>query len=310
MFQMNRKRIMVAMGLLFGILFLTLPTTFAGGWAAVTLDSLPVAPQAGEKLQLGFMVRQHGITPVNSAWGSSVQPYLAAANRDTGESIQVQARQEGPAGHFVVEVTFPSPGTWSWHIAPEPFPSIPSEFEPLTVLPAPSVPAEAAAPVRSGSPASAWWPVIAGLLLIGGLGLMTRRGIITGRLGIAAGVASLLLLALIAFTWLPGFSRVTISAAANTEISATNPPADAAYGRALFVAKGCPACHIHAQISNSIPGPLLGPVLTNYQPDPDFLRPWLRNPQKVRPTTQMPDLDLDEPEIESLIAFLEANTAK
>lgn len=83
----------------------------------------------------------------------------------------------------------------------------------------------------------------------------------------------------------------------------------AEYGRALFIAKGCKYCHMRAGISNMVPGPVIGPNLTNYQGEPAFLRAWLRDPQAVRPRTQMPDLGLSEAEIEVLIAFLNAADA-
>jgi cytochrome c2 len=81
--------------------------------------------------------------------------------------------------------------------------------------------------------------------------------------------------------------------------------ADAGYGRQLFVTKGCTGCHRHTTITTSgrfaMDGP---PDLTHYEPDPAFVREWLRDPQAIRPGTSMPDLNLSDPEIEALIAFL------
>jgi mono/diheme cytochrome c family protein len=78
------------------------------------------------------------------------------------------------------------------------------------------------------------------------------------------------------------------------------------YGRQLFFAKGCIGCHRHAAVplgGQFLPtGP---PNLTDYDPDPAFVRRWLADPQAVRPGTEMPDLDLSEEEIEALIAFLD-----
>jgi cytochrome c1 len=50
------------------------------------------------------------------------------------------------------------------------------------------------------------------------------------------------------------------------------------------------------------------PDLTHYQPDPAFVRTWLKDPQAVRPNTAMPNLGLTETEIEALLAFLQTNT--
>ena len=61
----------------------------AGGWAIVTLDTLPREARAGETLHLGFMVRQHGKTPIND-----VSPYLLATKQGTTQAVQADARQE------------------------------------------------------------------------------------------------------------------------------------------------------------------------------------------------------------------------
>ncbi len=153
----------------------------AGGWAVVTLDSLPKEVRAGEVLHLGFMVRQHGRTPTNKDLdGKPLKPVLTAHKQGaaaTGavdrtlvmvvapvsvhakgeETIRVEARPEGAVGHFVVDVAFPSDGVWQWQI------EVPTYyiqsgangrddaaiFAPLTVLPAT---APAAAPAQSLPP--------------------------------------------------------------------------------------------------------------------------------------------------------------
>jgi mono/diheme cytochrome c family protein len=76
-------------------------------------------------------------------------------------------------------------------------------------------------------------------------------------------------------------------------------------GAALFQAKGCPACHRHDGVGSSGFSTQIGPNLTNYEPDPDFIWDWLRDPEAIRPNTQMPDLNLSEEEIAVLVAFLE-----
>lgn len=153
---MRVPRTVLAATMLLAILLtmLALPVPArAGGWAAVTLDDLPRAPRAGEVLSLGFMVRQHGVTPTDS-----VTPYLTATNRDTGESLRINARKEGPIGHFFVDVTFPSAGAWEWEIMPAPFPMA-TKLEPLMVLPpvatAPAPEAKGVAPVSAPAPAPA-----------------------------------------------------------------------------------------------------------------------------------------------------------
>ena len=51
-----RGSLFLALGL---ALTLALPV-FAGGWAVITLDELPMNVVAGESLGIGFTVRQHG----------------------------------------------------------------------------------------------------------------------------------------------------------------------------------------------------------------------------------------------------------
>jgi len=127
------RRSLVQLGLITLAMLALATPALAGGWALVTLDQLPVEPRAGQTLSLGFMVRQHGVTPIDTAFGTEpMTPRLSASNVDTGESIRADARQEGPLGHFVVDVTFPSAGVWEWQITPEPFQ--PTRLGQLTVL--------------------------------------------------------------------------------------------------------------------------------------------------------------------------------
>ena len=65
----------------------------AGGWATVTLDTLPKAVRAGERLQLGFMVRQHGDKPISAIGGEPLTPYLVATHTESQAQINVAARR-------------------------------------------------------------------------------------------------------------------------------------------------------------------------------------------------------------------------
>ncbi len=78
----------------------------------------------------------------------------------------------------------------------------------------------------------------------------------------------------------------------------------AAYGKTVFQAKGCAACHAHAAVSS--PSFEVGPSLTNYRADLAYLQRWLRDPQAVKPTT-MPNLNLSDDEIAALVTFLSEN---
>ena len=82
-------------------------------------------------------------------------------------------------------------------------------------------------------------------------------------------------------------------------------------GRQLFLAKGCAVCHSHAFVSDERAETLgefasftTGPDLTDFAVVPEYLRLWLADPRSVKPDAQMPDLELDDREIEALIEFL------
>ena len=82
------------------------------------------------------------------------------------------------------------------------------------------------------------------------------------------------------------------------------------YGRQLFATKGYAQCHAHAEVPKSgmFGGMGNAPDLTNRPGDSAYQRAWLRDPQALKPTTQMPNLGLSEAEIEALVAFLQAGT--
>lgn len=87
---------------------------------------------------------------------------------------------------------------------------------------------------------------------------------------------------------------------------------EAAAGATLFRARGCASCHT---VEGYAAG-TLGPDLTHLQQRETFagsmfdlneknLRRWLRDPPAEKPGSLMPDLDLSEDDISSLIAYLD-----
>jgi hypothetical protein len=178
----------------------------AGGWAVVTLDSLPREVRAGESIQVGFVVRQHGKTPTNRDLnGNPLVPVLTATKQDkpgasqaqTADSIRVEARQQGPTGHYVADLTFSSAGSWAWQIAlptfyvqDSPSGSNAAIFAPISVLPAAALaPAPAVQPAAAPVPeATTWlglsqaalrWAGLAALLAALAIGLYAQRGSIS-----------------------------------------------------------------------------------------------------------------------------------
>jgi hypothetical protein len=149
------KRSLVALATLCALLTLVVPAR-AGGWAVITLDALPQGVRAGQAFQVGFVIRQHGETPVNQDWeGRTLSPTLRAKRRGSTQAMSFAARQAGPVGHFVVDITLPDEGVWEWSIAAPPFylqttgagDGAAASFEPLSVLPAAS-----AAPTPAHAP--------------------------------------------------------------------------------------------------------------------------------------------------------------
>ena len=189
---MVRRSLFGVVVVIVALLALAAPA-LAGGWAVLTLDSLPREVRAGVSFQLGFMVRQHGRTPTNQDLdGKPLKPVLTAIKQG-GESFRAEARQQGPTGHYVVDVTFPSDGVWEWRIAlptyyvqDSPSGSNAAILAPLTVLPATSAPAPAAEPATSVllglSSETLRWFGVAVLLAALAIALYTRRSVWGRRL--------------------------------------------------------------------------------------------------------------------------------
>ena len=96
------------------ILLLTLGATavLAGGWATIAADNAaPPEPRAGEDVEYGFTVLQHGETPAGFE-----EPTLRLTNTITGDTFDVPAEPSGPAGHFVARFSFPSGGSWTYAV--------------------------------------------------------------------------------------------------------------------------------------------------------------------------------------------------
>lgn len=82
----------------------------AGGWAVSTLDEVPV-PIAGEPIDVGFTIRQHGITPVDMTEDVGITITLVG-----GTAQYFPAAGDGTVGHYVARVEFPSVGQYQWSI--------------------------------------------------------------------------------------------------------------------------------------------------------------------------------------------------
>lgn len=157
----------------------------AGGWAATTLDEVPPDMQAGETYQIGYTIRQHGVTPVNvEQMGGTTEIQLRSP--DGAKTLSYRGVREGATGHYVAKVTFPYEGAWTWSVTQGPF-----EAQPLgTVKVLPAAGAAAAQPAPAGAAAPAQQPastspflVIALLLATAGAAVLfgTRVAAFAGR---------------------------------------------------------------------------------------------------------------------------------
>lgn len=105
-----RFRIIVTAVTLCALALAAVPA-LAGGWAVATLDELPGGAVAGQPLEIGFTVRQHGRTP----WEyDGVRVLARPANGGAG--LDVPALSDGEAGHYTATLTLPRAGTWDWFI--------------------------------------------------------------------------------------------------------------------------------------------------------------------------------------------------
>jgi cytochrome c2 len=273
---------------LFLTLILTLPA-LAGGWAVITLDELPQQVDPNEPFSIGFMVRQHGIRPMED-----LDPTITLWNRETGERFVAHAKPDGETGHYSAVFSFPSTGTWEWSI--QAF-SMDQPMPPLIV----SAASQPSATITQDRSAPALLAGILGLAVMSaGLVLAFSRRSRWGYAMLAAGLLACL----------AGLVSV-MRPSALAQSQAASPSAltsQQQFGRDLFTAKGCVTCHLNSRAVTNVNFSVeAGPNLTVYQANPEYLRTWLKDPKSIKPNTEMPDLGLKEVEIEALVAFLNAN---
>lgn len=268
------------------ILLLFYSAAFAGGWAVITIDSLPGEIRAGEAFTIEFSVRQHGVTPM-----SGLEPTISVSNPETGETIAFRAEPGAETGDYKATLNLPTVGEWSWSV--QAF-TMDQAMPALEVLPAQLV----ELPEKPATNLTSFLLTGAGLL---GL-LATFKAFRTRRSRWGYGLAALsLALGLFAALSFSNQSENLAQAAVNTGKLVT-----ASAGRDLFINKGCLTCHDHSgvEIEGTYYRVSEGPNLSKFTGDPDYLRRWLSDPKAIKPDTYMPNLELSDYEIEALIAFL------
>lgn len=96
--------------------------------------------------------------------------------------------------------------------------------------------------------------------------------------------------------------------------AATPSGGDAAEGGQLILSRGCSGCHA---IGGTSAAGTVGPNLTHFasrttfagsifQNSPEHLRAWLKDPPAVKPGSVMPNLNLNDHELDVLVAYLES----
>jgi Cytochrome c len=289
-----RSHISIGLALLLVLVF-TFPA-FAGGWAVITLDELPSKVVAGEPVTIGFMVLQHGRTPMAGLY-PTITTQLSFA-----ETMSISAEPEGKTGHYVATLTFPKEGNWEWSI--QAF----TMHQPMPILSvAAAGPAHANQSFMKTEPASVilspLWIVRTLAVGIGLFGLVMayRR---RNRLSVALTVLCLLVGAA---SFMPGAGS-TLSVEAQNKSAFDDPSiSQVELGQQLFIAKGCLTCHQNARVTHASEYSTIetgAPNLSTFSASPEALRLRLKNPSSVKSDTQMPTLGLADYEIEALIAFI------
>lgn len=148
-----RQRVTLASSIASAALLLSAGAAMAGGWATVTPDPATAGPVAGQTTTVGFTVLQHGRTPVGQG------NVIVNAIGPDGQVLAYKARTEGKPGHWVVDVTLPTSGSWQWSV------TMPDQLEVQTALEPLQVRAAAAAPAAGGSAVPFILAVGGGLLL-------------------------------------------------------------------------------------------------------------------------------------------------
>jgi len=293
------KRFFVATGLIVSIFIFSMSIARAGGWAVLTLQSWPGEVTAGQPFTIEYALRQHGsqLVPYDASW---MDPTITTVHTETGTTVEFKVVPTEQAGYYQTEMVLPQPGSWRWSI--DAFGKF--EMPPLTAR---AETAEATSTTVSDLQFTADIPLTISYLLfiIGGSGLLAGLYFWFGRKARFAPVLSLLGVGLCLFgLWLFPTNQV------ETAVAETAVAPSAEMGQILFVSKGCVTCHLHEAVSYSGIQTNIGPNLTSHDVSADFLRLWLRDPSQIRPQTVMPDLELTDDEIESLIAFIQIGDDK
>ena len=294
--MVSRFRIAITLTLLFA--FVVVLPVFAGGWAVITLDELPTDVVAGKSLTIGFMVLQHGRTPM-----TDLKPTVTA-KLPKGEQLTFFAAPEGKPGHYTAILTFPQDGNWEWSI---------QAFTMHQKMPVLNVSASSTGtvsqPVAKSEPSATSISLLSIIgvvaVAVGFVGLVVA---LRNKSRFTLGLTIVCLLIGVASLITVSASPVKVEAQTSSESANISSPSQVDLGQQLFVAKGCITCHVNTKVTNSQDYWTIGfggaTNLSNFSAHPDVLRMRLKDPTLVKSDTQMPNLNLSDGEIEALVAFI------
>jgi len=292
----SKIRISLVLVLFVSVVF-SIPV-FAGGWAIITLDEVPTDVVAGEPLTIGFMVLQHGQTPM-----TDIEP-VVTATLSQGEQFTVKAEPEGEPGHYTTTLIFPKEGDWSWSIQAFTM----NQPMPMLRVSAPVAKASSRTEAVSNPTNVPISPLVVLRVATLGLGIVSLIYIFRRKSRFAVALAvTCLLIGIGTFVTESTVPAVEAQSEPSLKMENGNLISQAEMGEQLFIAKGCVTCHINDKIS-LLPGYQAisagAPNLTDFSASPETLRMRLKDPTSVNPDTWMPNLKLSDTEIEALIAFI------
>lgn len=297
--MLSRFRSALLLVLLFTFAF-AIPV-FAGGWAVISLDELPVGVVAGEPYTIGFTVLQHGKTPM-----TDLSPTVTARIAN-GEVLNFSAEPEGKPGHYTAALTFPTDGEWEWSI---------QAFTMDLQMPALNVSAAGATSVtqpivKSETQLASISPwlivrVVAFALALAGLVMLFQR---RSRVSVAL-TGLCLLIGITSFILESAVPQVEAQGKSASEAMVDSSIPQVELGRQLFIAKGCITCHVNNKATRDAEYWTIdmgATNLSNFSASPEILFLRLKDPAAAKSDTQMPNLGLKKTEIEALIAFINSN---
>jgi hypothetical protein len=88
------------------VVLLTSTVTHGGGWCSITVNNMPEYFVAGKPVALSFVVRAHGVTPVDG------MKTAVKARMGSQKEIDFVSGPTGKTGEYKAVVTLPTPGEW------------------------------------------------------------------------------------------------------------------------------------------------------------------------------------------------------